>query len=53
MLDLIISVASAVILLILGFGFGRYIEKKHYANLIEREQSTLHFPLVNMRTHID
>lgn len=39
-----------VILLALGYFFGQRAEKKHFKSIIEREKSSLHLPIVNLKT---
>ncbi len=46
MFDLIIFLT----LLVLGYGFGRYAEKRHYRSIIEREQALTAIPAVASRT---
>ena len=42
MLDLILFLT----LLALGFGFGQYLEKRHYRSIITRESSLRHIPAI-------
>ncbi len=39
-----------VVLLMLGYFFGQYAEKKHFKSIIEREKLLLKLPVVTMRT---
>jgi uncharacterized protein YbjQ (UPF0145 family) len=45
-IDLIVFLS----LLILGYGFGQYFERKHYRSILEREHDTLQFPLLTFKT---
>ena len=45
MIDLIILLA----LLLLGYGFGRYAEKKHYKDIIQREKALRNLPSVSSK----
>ena len=46
MIDLIIFLT----LLLAGYLFGQYYERKHYKSIIQREKETLHVPLLTMKT---
>ena len=48
-LDLIIF----LVLLALGYGFGRYAEKRHYRSIIQREKALNRIPAIAMRTPTD
>lgn len=39
-----------LVLLALGFGFGRYAEKRHYDSIIAREKALIHVPTVAFKT---
>ena len=49
MTNLFVQAAGVVILLVLGYWFGRISEKRHFKRLIEREASTQHLPVVATR----
>ncbi|ASJ76537.1 hypothetical protein IMCC3135_32460 [Granulosicoccus antarcticus IMCC3135] len=44
-----IQAGVAVVLLVLGYLFGRLAEKRHFKKLIEREAATQHVPVVATR----
>lgn len=46
MIDLIIFLS----LLIMGYLFGQYFERKHYRSILERESNTLQLPLLTLKT---
>ncbi len=46
MIDLIIFLS----LLISGYLFGQYFERKHYRSILKRESDTLHVPLLTLKT---
>ena len=46
MVDLIIFLT----LLVTGYLFGQYFERKHYKSIIKREKETLHVPLMTLKT---
>ena len=46
MSDVIIFLA----LLLAGYLFGQYYERKHYKSIIQREKETVNFPLLTMKT---
>jgi uncharacterized protein YbjQ (UPF0145 family) len=46
MIDLIIFLT----LLLTGYLFGQYFERKHYRSIIQREKETLHIPLLTLKT---
>jgi len=46
MIDLIIFLT----LLISGYLFGQYFERKHYRSILKRESDTLHLPLLTLKT---
>lgn len=48
-MELIINLVVFVILLALGYGFGRYTEKKHYKSIISREKDLNRIPAVAQR----
>ena len=41
-----IEIGVTLVLLILGYGFGRYAEAKHYRSIIAREKELAHIPAV-------
>lgn len=41
---------SPLILLLIGFFMGRYLENKHYASIIQREKDMAKLPAVSMRS---
>lgn len=45
MIDVIIFLA----LLLSGYLFGQYFERKHYKSIIQREKETLHVPLLTLK----
>jgi len=45
----VIQIAVVVTLLILGYGFGTYLEKKHYESIRKREKKLANRPAINMR----
>lgn len=49
MAELIIT----LVLLALGFGSGRFLEKKHYENIVRRERESLHIPAVTFKALSD
>lgn len=49
MTNLFVQAAGVVILLVLGYLFGRIAEKRHFKRLIEREAATRHLPVVATR----
>ena len=44
-----IQVLGVVLLLVLGYLFGRVAERRHYKRIIKREQETQHLPVVATR----
>ena len=48
--NILIQVVGVVILLILGFGFGRLAEKRHFKRIIKREAASQHLPVVATRS---
>ncbi len=46
MIDLIVFLT----LLILGYLFGQYFERRHYKSILRREKETLRLPLLTMKT---
>lgn len=46
MIDLTVQAGFVVVLLILGYLFGRVAEKRHFKRLVEREAATQHLPVV-------
>ena len=48
MLDVILTLAIFVFLMALGFGVGGYVERRHYAQLKERERLTQRLSLVTI-----
>ena len=46
MIDLIIFLS----LLIMGYLFGQYFERKHYRSILQRESDTLQLPLLTLKT---
>jgi uncharacterized protein YbjQ (UPF0145 family) len=49
MTSLLLQAAGAVVLLILGYLFGRMAEKRHFRRLIEQEAATAFLPVVATR----
>ena len=49
MIELMVQLGIPVILLILGYLFGRVIEKRHFRSLIERELASQDLPVVASR----
>jgi uncharacterized protein YbjQ (UPF0145 family) len=47
--SVLIQAAGAVILLVLGYLFGRAAEKRHFRQLVEREAATQYLPVVATR----
>ena len=45
-----IEIAVFLVLLALGYFFGRYAERSHYRSILWREQESLGFPLLTLRT---
>lgn len=45
-----IDVAIFLSLLISGYLFGQFFERRHYRSIIEREKNTLNFPLLTLKT---
>ncbi len=45
-----IDVAIFLSLLISGYLFGQFFERRHYRSIIEREKNTLHIPLLTLKT---
>lgn len=39
-----------IVILLLGYIFGQHAEKKHFKSIIAREKSSLHLPVVTMKT---
>ena len=48
-----IDLAIFLILLSLGFAFGRYAERRHFMSIIKREEETLHCPVVTLDSYPD
>jgi uncharacterized protein YbjQ (UPF0145 family) len=46
-MDILLQLIILLVLLILGYLSGTYLEKRHYQSIRERERKTLHIPLVN------
>ena len=46
MISLILQASAVVLLLLLGYLFGRFSEKRHFKRLVEREKNTVHLPVV-------
>lgn len=44
-----IDIAIFLILIALGYFFGRHAEKKHYASIIKREQRFIHLPAISTK----
>ena len=38
-----------LLLLMLGYGFGQYAEKRHYRSILEREEQTLSMPVMTLK----
>ena len=45
-----IDIAIFLTLLISGYLFGQFFERRHYRSIIEREKNTLHLPLLTLKT---
>ena len=45
-----IEIAVFLVLLALGYFFGRYAERSHYRSILWREKESLGFPLLTLRT---
>ena len=41
-----VNILVILILLAIGYGFGSYAEQKHYKSIRQREQATLHVPII-------
>ena len=46
----IITICIFLVLLTLGYGFGRYAEKNHYKSIIQREKELSKLPVVAAKT---
>lgn len=46
MIDVVIFLS----LLLSGYLFGQYFERRHYRSILEREKATLHVPLLTLKT---
>ncbi|RKZ76417.1 MAG: YbjQ family protein [Gammaproteobacteria bacterium] len=46
-MDALVQILFFVVLLILGYFWGRYFEKRHYKSILRREKKTLNIPIVN------
>jgi len=44
---------STVVLLVIGFFAGRYLEKKHFISIKEREKKLIHIPTTNFKRPIN
>lgn len=44
-----VDLAIFLSLLLAGYGFGQYFERKHYKSIIRRERETLRLPLLTLR----
>jgi len=44
------NVIIFLILLVLGYGFGRYAEKRHYKSIIQREKTLNRIPAIALRS---
>ena len=44
-----IDVAIFLSLLVSGYLFGQFFERKHYRSILEREKNTLHVPLLTLK----
>ncbi len=49
MTSLLVQAGSVVVLLILGYLFGRLAERRHFKRLVEREAATQYLPVVASR----
>ena len=49
-MDVIINIATIVLLLVVGYTAGTYLERRHYEEIRKRENDTRAFPVVTLRT---
>jgi uncharacterized protein YbjQ (UPF0145 family) len=45
-MDVVFNIAIFLLLLILGYAIGSYLERRHYKWILEREHETLHVPII-------
>ena len=48
-ISLMIQIVVPIFLLLMGWGFGRIAERRHYASIHLREEASLNVPLTNER----
>ena len=49
MIELLINLGSFLVLLALGYGFGRWAEKRHYQSILQREEQFSEILLISSR----
>ena len=49
-MDLIINIGAIFILLVVGYGAGTYLERRHYDDIRERESRSSGFPVITFRS---
>ena len=48
-----VGLISTIALIFIGFFAGRYLEKKHFTSIKEREKNLIHIPTTNFKKPID